>query len=369
MQNPHGIVLFSGGLDSLLAALLLKQQGLRILCLHFITPFFGSPEKIAHWRKLTGLDIEAVDATAAFTQMLASRPPHGTGRALNPCVDCKILLLRLGRERLAQTGASFLATGEVRGQRPMSQRTDALNTIMREAEVKDILLRPLSALLLPPTPMETSGLVDRSRLMRISGRGRNEQLELARNFGIDEIPTPGGGCLLTEKENCRRYWPLLNRYWQNPGGKSIEQLAEDFQLANLGRMLLKKDSAAWLSIGRNKNDNERLIQAARPDDILLRLPFPGPLALARAGTGWTEKSLYEACAILASYSPRARSMDSPVAISANFNNRIRKFNVAPERYPDSWHLPTWEETWQQIHADRKEQASKAHLLKKRIALT
>ena len=202
-------MLFSGGLDSILAAKVLEEQGLRVRCLHCHSPFFGEPSAVPRWRRRHALDIDALDVADDFCAMLRERPAHGFGKTLNPCVDCKILLLRRARRYMEEVGACFLATGEVLGQRPMSQRRDVLNVIRREAGVGDILLRPLSARLLEPTPMETSGLVDRERLPAISGRGRHAQLELARHFGLTDIPTPGGGCKLTEKENARRYWPVL----------------------------------------------------------------------------------------------------------------------------------------------------------------
>lgn len=160
----------------------------------------------------------------------------------------------------------------------MSQRRDTLNVILRDAAVRDVLLRPLSALHLPPTPLEESGLVDRDRLLGIWGRGRQDQLALAREMGIREVPTPGGGCRLTERENARRYWQVLT-LTDAPTGA-------DFALANLGRQFWHRtaEAAYWLCVGRNSADNEKLAAAARPGDLLLRLrDLPGPLALARQG--------------------------------------------------------------------------------------
>ena len=197
MKNPQIITLFSGGLDSLLTAKLLERQGLTVRCLHFTAPFFGSAASVPHWRQEYGLDIAVQDVSEAFAALLRAWPAHGFGKVLNPCVDCKILLLREARKYMEAVGAQGLATGEVLGQRPMSQRRDTLNVILRDAAVRDVLLRPLSALHLPPTPLEESGLVDRDRLLGIWGRGRQDQLALAREMGIREVPTPGGGCRLT----------------------------------------------------------------------------------------------------------------------------------------------------------------------------
>ena len=226
-STPHAFALFSGGLDSILAARLIMEQGLVVRCLHFVTPFFGKPQLIPHWEKVYGLEVEAVDVGEAFVRLLRERPAHGFGKVMNPCVDCKILMMRKARELMKKWGASFLISGEVLGQRPMSQRRDTLNVIRRDAEVKESLLRPLSAQLLDPTAPEISGLVDRNKLLGIFGRGRKSQMALADQMGLKEIPTPAGGCKLAEKENSRRYWPVLTRL--------KEPTVEDFELSNIGR--------------------------------------------------------------------------------------------------------------------------------------
>ncbi|MDR2891820.1 MAG: tRNA(5-methylaminomethyl-2-thiouridylate) methyltransferase [Deltaproteobacteria bacterium] len=275
-----GLSLFSGGLDSILAARLLQDQGLRVKCLHFISPFFGNAGKIKHWRRVYGLDIIPVDISEEFVDMLAVGPAHGFGSMLNPCVDCKILMLRRAAQLMEEYGATFVASGEVLGQRPMSQRRDSLNIIRRETGLKEALLRPLSAKLLDPTKAELDGLVDRERLLDISGRGRSRQMQLAADFGITEIPTPAGGCLLTERENTRAFWPLLRLADRKPGLLT----GRDFQLAQAGRQYwrFEGEDAYWLCIGRNNADNEFLHKFAAPGDITLKVrDYPGPLALLR----------------------------------------------------------------------------------------
>ncbi|MDE5878872.1 MAG: tRNA(5-methylaminomethyl-2-thiouridylate) methyltransferase, partial [Desulfovibrio sp.] len=132
-QTPDAVVLFSGGLDSLLAARVLMAQGLRVRCLHCVSPFFGEPGAIGRWRHLYGVDVDVADVSGDFAALLRERPAHGFGKALNPCVDCKILLLRAARRHMEAVGASFLASGEVLGQRPMSQRLDTLHRKPRPA--------------------------------------------------------------------------------------------------------------------------------------------------------------------------------------------------------------------------------------------
>ena len=311
MPNPaptcHALSLLSGGLDSLLAVKVLQEQGLSVLGLHFVSPFFGKPDQVERWRALYDIPIQVVPLGPAYVDMLRAGPRHGLGKVLNPCVDCKILMLRAAKALLPTYNASFIVSGEVLGQRPMSQRRDALNIISRDADVRDILLRPLSARFLPETPMERSGLVDRERLPAIKGRGRKDQLALAAHFGFTEIPTPAGGCRLAETESAKRYWPLFAR--MDP------PVENDFHLANVGRQYWKE--GLWLTVGRDKADNERLVALSRPGDMLLDLPdLPGPTALARpTATGiWDHDALREAAALTASFSPRARKAGSPVRV-------------------------------------------------------
>lgn len=339
-EGAHAVALFSGGLDSILAARLLVEQGLTVRCLHFVTPFFGKPQLIPHWEAIYGLTIEAVDVGADFVRLLRRFPEHGYGKVMNPCVDCKILMMRKARERMDALGARCIVSGEVLGQRPMSQRRDTLNIIAREAGVSGLLLRPLCARLLPPTDAERSGLADRSRLGAISGRGRREQLELAARMGLAEIPTPAGGCRLAEKENARRYWPVLARL--------ADPAPEDFALANVGRQFWRDD--AWLIMGRNEADNTALADwigrnetsassACGPDAVMLSVAaLPGPLALLRPTVQEAAPrgerafpALLEAAALLASYAPRAGSGETAVECRPVAGGPAWEVRVRPSR--------------------------------------
>jgi len=348
-DSPQIIVLFSGGLDSLLTAKLLERQGLRVRCLHFYSPFFGGQALAAHWSKVHGLDVVSRDVGPQFAAMLRQRPEHGFGKVLNPCVDCKILLLREARAYMESVGAQALATGEVLGQRPMSQRRDTLNVILRDAGVSNFLLRPLCAHHLQPTPVEESGLVDRSRLLGIWGRGRTEQLALAKEYGITEIPTPGGGCRLTERENARRYWLVLTRLPQ--------PTACDFTLANLGRQFWHSEGQShyWLCVGRNSADNDLLAAAAGPDDLVLRMrDMPGPLALARNGALWPEEVLGTACQMAASYAPKAVATGGPVFVRARRGEEFKDILVPTQRCEALWNEPAWDEIKGFIRAEARE---------------
>lgn len=348
--TPHAFALFSGGLDSILAARLIMEQGLIVRCLHFVTPFFGKPRSIPHWEKTYGLEIEAVDVSEDFVRMLRERPAHGFGKVLNPCVDCKILMMRKARDIMKERGASFLISGEVLGQRPMSQRRDTLNVIRRDADVRDALLRPLSAQHLDPTEAERSGLVDRSRLLGFFGRGRKDQMALAERMGLTEIPTPAGGCRLAEKENARRYWPVLTLL--------DEPTAADFELSNIGRQYWA--GRHWLSMGRNEADNAALERLVRPGDAILRVrDFPSPFALARQLTPWDAETLRDAASLVASYSPKgvraaAESPGGTVAVRVQINGESTFVDVVPRRTPAlPWGEPEFTEIRKAIKAENQ----------------
>lgn len=334
-QTYDALALFSGGLDSILAIKLIQAQGLRVLGLHFISPFFGHPEKISSWEEAYGLSIIPVDISQEFVTMLLHGPEHGLGKILNPCVDCKILMLAKARKMISQYQAGFIISGEVLGQRPMSQRVDTLNIIKRDADVKNILVRSLSARHLPPTDPEKKGLISREKLGSISGRGRKEQIQLARQFNIKPIPTPAGGCLLTEKESAKRYIPLLEKK-KNPH-------PDDFYLSNTGRQLWNENY--WIVIGRDKKDNERLASMATDQDYIINLKFfPGPLGLARPldNNPWPEKVLEGACEVLSRFSPKARQSNRKVDLVVQRGTWEKEFSVWPgEMQSFQWQEPVW----------------------------
>lgn len=326
MENRYdALALFSGGLDSILASKVIQDQGLKVLGLHYVSPFFGKPDKIEHWSKIYGVDIIAVDVSEQYIEMLMGDLSYGMGKLLNPCVDCKIFMLNHARTQLEKYGAKFLISGEVIGQRPMSQRKDALNSIRRDAKVSDILLRPLCARSFGPTPMEASGLVDREKLPHIFGRGRKQQLTLAREvYGFTEIPSPAGGCRLTEIENSARYFPLF-RYLDKPDLNS-------FILANSGRHYWS--GMNWLVIGRNNSDNDRVEQCQREGDYsFLLVDYPGPFGLGRnmKSQSWDEKLILEAAAYVASYSGRATAAEGPVAVEVKGPEGTFTVEVVPSR--------------------------------------
>lgn len=315
---------------------MVEAQGLKVKCLHFVSPFFGKPEKVDHWRREYGLDIEAVDIGDKYVDMMLHGPKYGFGKYFNPCVDCKIIMISEAREMMKKYGASFIVTGEVVGQRPMSQRRDAMNSVRNESESKELLLRPLCAKRLDPTPMEESGLVDREKLYGFGGRGRNAQLELAEEFGIKEIPTPGGGCLLTEPASARRYGAVFE-YKDHP-------VADDFYLANTGRQYWA--GSHWLSIGRDKGSNERLEKLTKTNDLVFIVrDFPSPYAVGRQVSGdWSEDAKADAAAFVASFSPKAKKSGGPVAVIVRQGDSETHVTVEPLREtPLGWTDHEWKD--------------------------
>jgi len=281
--------LFSGGLDSILAALLLRRQGIAVAGVTFVTPFFGAEKAL---RSAAALDIplSVRDIGPVHLEMLKN-PRYGYGRNLNPCIDCHALMFRLAGEMMADGGFDFLFSGEVLGQRPMSQNINALKAVAKASGVGGKILRPLSAGLLPVTSMEEEGLVDREKLLDIQGRGRKRQEELARQWGVEDYPAPGGGCLLTEKSFINRLQKLLET--------SPEADVTDVELLKLGRRF-RLPPGAWLTVGRNRGHNEAIRNLARPEDWLVQArDCAGPLGLVSGPAG--DGELRTAAAIVAGY--------------------------------------------------------------------
>ncbi len=245
--KAKGLSLLSGGLDSLLAILILREQGCYVEAITFASPFFNiEPAKKGAAQLNVKLNI--VDFTDDITE-LVEKPPHGFGGAMNPCIDCHARMIRRAGERVRELGWDFVATGEVVNQRPMSQNRRSLSIVAKDCGVEDILIRPLSAQLLEPTKPELEGKIDRSRLCAIEGRSRHEQQALAEHFGLTEYPSSAGGCLLTEKLFCNKLRDV----------KARGQLRDrtELQLLKMGRHFVLPGGAKFI-IGRNQADNERL---------------------------------------------------------------------------------------------------------------
>jgi len=289
------LCLYSGGLDSILATRLLKDAGAEVQAVHFITPFTGSMEKLSGERYMEewGVPIRRIRIAFEEFRSLLDAPAHGFGRALNPCIDCKILFLRKAGEIMKREGFDAVATGEVPGERPMSQNRRSLDVIERESGLETRLLRPLSAKLLPQTGVERAGLLDRGKLLDIQGRGRKPQLALAGRWGITEFATPAGGCLLTEPQYASKLKDLLD----HPGEAADETVA----LLKTGRHF-RYPEGPKLIVGRDKEENEKLLQHGGEGRIFLEVRGVGsPIGLLFAHNP-SEEILAWATKIAARYS-------------------------------------------------------------------
>jgi tRNA U34 2-thiouridine synthase MnmA/TrmU len=270
MKKVKALVLFSGGLDSILAAELLRRQGIEVLALSFKSYFFDD-KQAKEAAKSINLPLRTVDFSKDHLK-LVKNPHYGFGRGANPCIDCHALMLKKAKEIMKKERFNFIATGEVLGERPMSQNKQSLEIVLKESGLKGYLLRPLSAKLLIPTIPEEKGLIDREKLLDISGRSRKKQMELAQKWEIKEYPTPAGGCLLTEPIFGGRVRELIKEYPNFDGN--------DVDLLKIGRHFWKDD--AKIIIGRNEEENEKIIKLAEKKDILIEMVnYPGPAALVR----------------------------------------------------------------------------------------
>ncbi len=277
------LALFSGGLDSILACRLVAAQGIRVVAVKFVTPFFDYEllsDPVAYQQKIFnqyGIEVLVEDLSPGYLELL-HHPRHGFGRYFNPCVDCKILMLTRAKAMMAGLGASFLVTGEVLGQRPMSQRSSTMRVIERDSGCDRLLLRPLSARLLKVTEAEERGWVDRGKLLDYNGRGRNRQIALAREFGITEFPVPAGGCILADVNLS----PRISRIYRgNYMVRAEEITVQDVRLLLFGRQF-RLPGGGWLILGRNQSENSLLFSLAQGEDAVLAVAVrPGPTGLLR----------------------------------------------------------------------------------------
>jgi len=304
------ICVFSGGLDSILASELIRAQGIDVLAFFFETPFFTS-QRAEQSAKSIDLPFSVIDITERHLKVVKS-PKHGYGGNMNPCIDCHALMFRIAGEMLEKEGAGFILSGEVLGQRPMSQNKKSLALVAAECGYGDLLLRPLSAKLLPPTIPEKKGWVNRDLLMDLQGRSRKPQMEMAHRLSIKNYPSPAGGCLLTEKAFSHRLKDLLT-FKVNPEIREIEllKLGRHFRIAPFAKLV----------VGRHKKDNEAISSLTAGHDILLKFADgPGPTVL---GIGdFPDGTLEMAAAITAAYSDAEDGMTVPIRVLKSGKERV-----------------------------------------------
>lgn len=271
MKKIKALVLFSGGLDSLIAADLLKKQNIEITALIFKSYFFNGERAVKTARK-NNISIKLVDLSKKHLAMV-KQPHYGYGKAANPCIDCHLMMLQEAKKIMDKEKYNFIATGEVLGQRPMSQNLRALNLIAEKSKLNGWLLRPLSAKNLKISEVEKNNLIKRENLLAIKGRSRKKQLKIAKDNKLIGYDTPAGGCLLTEKN----FGIKLKKLFEiNP-----ECNGNDVKILKYGRQLWEKETK--IVVGRNQEENKQLEKLARHGDILIEIKnYTGPITLIRS---------------------------------------------------------------------------------------
>ncbi len=333
MSPARAVGVVSGGLDSLLAVEVVRRMGLRVTSLHFAIGFEprhlrgwierpGDPPRASDALMASGAEVEVHDVRAEYMPLLAD-PPHGFGSRCNPCIDCHAMMLSKARTRMEELGAAFAFSGEVLGQRPMSQNRQALGLVARLSGLNDRLVRPLSGALLPPTAPEREGVLRRSDLLDIQGRSRRRQTELAARFGLTDYPTPAGGCLLTDPQFCSRLTDLFDRR----EGRVLR--VDDPILLFVGRhVALPAGSKAV--IGRDQHENDVVERFAHTGRLLVAVDIPGPSTLVEGQPA--EQDIQAAARLTARYGKGKDRQSVPVRVTAPDGSE-RTLEVKPKK-PD-----------------------------------
>ena len=285
MSKIKAIALFSGGLDSTLAMKLIIDQGIDVIACNINTGFGSTKDRYTHMKSMcdqVGAELRIIDIQSEYLQDVLFSPKYGYGKNFNPCIDCHAKMFEVAKRIMITEGASFLISGEVLGQRPMSQNKDALQTVLNESNCDGLLLRPMSAKCLKPIIAEETGLVDREKLEAIVGRNRERQFELATEFGLKDFESPGGGCLLTDENFSKKMRDFIAH---------DTFLIEDIPVLKYGRHLRLRDGAK-LVVGRNQEENEKLQEMANSKFLHVKTSgIPGPHALLSANATDADKEL------------------------------------------------------------------------------
>lgn len=326
-MKRKALALLSGGLDSTLAVKVMLEQGIEVEALNFTSPFCtctgknaGCKSEAVRVAQEFGIPIKVMNKGIDYLEVVRN-PRHGYGKGMNPCIDCRIFLLRKAREYMAESGADFVITGEVLGQRPMSQRRDTLRIIERESGLEGLLLRPLSAKHFEPTIPEREGWVDRERLLAIQGRSRKEQMQLAEELEVKNYPCPAGGCLLTETSFVSKVKDVFDH--------SDQLNLRDFRLLKVARHF-RVGPRTKVLIGRNEAENELLSRNVQEGEPTLRwIDGSSPLGVLM---GRVEEELLETAAkILLRYTKAEPGSQCRIKVATDGNERII---VVPNEFSD-----------------------------------
>ena len=334
-MTRKAVALISGGLDSLLAAKLIQDQGISVEGINFYTGFCveghthairkRDRDKIkrnnALWvAEQLGIKLHIVDIVEEYKDVVIN-PKHGYGANLNPCLDCKIFMIKKANAWIRQNNFDFIITGEVIGQRPMSQRKRTMPVIAAESGADDLLLRPLCALNLPPTRPEQEGWVDRDRLMGISGRSRKPQMALAKQFGFEDYAQPAGGCCFLTDAN---YAVRLQDLWDNRGRKTYE--LDDIMLLKVGRHI-RPSKAFKLIIAREEGETRFLSGYKKQFQSIKTVSHAGPVTLIE-GEALNQQQIELACAITARFS-KGRDAESVEVVFSDRDQNSQAIHVRP----------------------------------------
>ena len=288
----RALAMISGGLDSILAAKLIKEQGIEVIGICFKSYFFNE-ENAKRMTKQIGIQLEVIDFSEEHFDMVRD-PKHGWGKNMNPCIDCHSMMMRYSGELLEKFNADFIITGEVLNQRPMSQNRSALDVVKKQSGFSDKILRPLCAKNLKETQMEVEGLVDREKLLDFSGRNRKPQMALAEKWGIKDYPSPAGGCKLTEPNYSIRLKDMLD---------TKEDVTEkDIHLLKYGRHFVS-DNKTKVIVSRTGEEGEQIKQLLNNKDIMFFTSnFNGAMVIIPEGNNPTDEDLTFACRLAVRYS-------------------------------------------------------------------
>ncbi len=323
MDSKKAIMLLSGGLDSRLAMKIMLDQGVELHALNHLTCFCTCTSKSSCKHEAVkaaeemGVPMTVRNVTEEFLKIIEN-PPHGYGSGVNPCIDCRILLFKNALQLMEEHGASFLVTGEVLGERPMSQRLEAMKLIERRAGVEGYVVRPLSAGALEPSIPEKLGWVDREAFHSITGRRREPQFRLADELGVTDYPCPAGGCRLTDPGFARRMRDLLSHEGLSLSRVQLLRIGRHFRLSHRTKAV----------VGRDRTENLALMSRALAGDLLLEvIDRPGPLTLLQDMPGPEE--IHAAAAITARYSQARNKKNVRVAVKRQGKEGGKTIEVAP----------------------------------------
>ena len=322
------LALLSGGLDSILAIKLIQNQDIKVVVLNLTSPFWESNKNMNWIKEITKklkVPLVIIELKEDYLKVIR-KPKYGYGKNMNPCVDCKIFMLKKAKEIAEKIGASFIFTGEVLDERPKSQNKKALEIIEKESGLKGKLLRPLSAKLLPEAEAERKGWIDREKLLDIKGRQRKKQMQLAKEFGINKYPSPGGGCLLTYKEFSDKVRDLF---------KHKEKVnIEDINMLKVGRHF--RFGKNKIIVGRNEKENKQLLNLKQANDYYFEVPDCGSPVTILQGLK-TKKTIEKTASITLHYSDNKKSkglvkfgkekLNRKITVSQLDKKELEKFRI------------------------------------------